>query len=848
MIYVPAEGPSNAKLAIVGEAPGAEEERLGRPFVGSTGKINDDILEQLHTPRSSIYITNVVKHRPPGNDISKLHLLGKSISNYLPQLYDEIRSLNPNAILALGNTALEACTGHKGIEKYRGSILPCTFHSCKVIPTIHPASLLHSEGEDGKLRSWKDITYIKWDYERAIKQSSFSEYNPPRRNLTVARNALQLDRFLRKYESCEYVSVDIETFKTFPICVGIAFNKDEAISIPLFNTLSPKNETGMTKSDQIFCWQEISKLLANPNIMKVGQNFKFDQRLLEVCNNDTTAFGLLVRSFYFDTMLAFRVLYPELPSSLQFSTSVLTEEIYYKDEGKEYNPKKDKFDRLLLYNAKDAAVTFEVFEKEYKELEDRGLLDFFFKKQISLHEFYRRVEKRGIKRDNFQNKYLLEKYIDRLKDIQVQLDTLVSPYVDEESRRKIKVTDDVTITGLINANSNGAKGDVPMLLFGLMKVPVRKDTTEKSLEQLCANAVKDPQKKRIIELILEIRKVRKTIGTYIDNEVDHRGRSLTQFRIILETGRTSTSVLKPPITNKSMGVAFQTITKHGDVGTDIRSQYVPDEGYVFLEPDLSGAEARVVAILAKDERLLKIFKYDLDLHRITTAWIDNTAPDEKLNEFFLCEDTERILVLKQEINNYLESIINSEQRQVGKKFRHASNYDMGKMEASRQTGLSAWKCNQILTKVHETNPNTRGIFHKEIVEALQNNNRRLVSPHGRERIFLNRWGQNLFKEAYASIPQSTVSDHTKFAAQRIERRARWIQILSESHDSFLSMVPLAKNCFYPFKFVDTAIRLFQEEMEQPIDFSRCSLPRGELVIPIEVFIGVRNWEEMKRIL
>lgn len=842
MIYIPAEGPSNAKLAIVGEAPGAEEERLGRPFVGSTGKINDDILEELNCPRSSVYITNVVKNRPPGNDIDRLGEIGKSIQDYLPQLQAELIALQPNCILALGNTALEALTGYKGIEKYRGSILPCTLIDTKVVPTIHPAALLHSEGEGG-MKSWKDLTYIKWDYERAINQSKFKEYNPPRRNLVIAKNALQLDRFVSRYSDSQYVSVDIETYKTFPICVGLAFSKDEAISIPLFNTLSAKNEQGMTKSDQVYCWKLLADILADPKVMKIGQNFKFDERLLYACQNDYLDFGLLVRSFFFDTMLAFRILYPELPSSLQFSTSVLTEEPYYKDEGKEYNPKKDKLDRLLLYNAKDAAITFEVFEKELEELDTRDLSNFFFDRVMPLHPFYSRIEKRGIKRDNFQKLYLEEKYIQRIKEIQKELDVAVIQYLPEEKPRKIKITDHVTITGLINANSNGPKGDVPMLLYGLMKLPVRKDTSEKTLEQLCHNALnsdKHKDKIRVVELILEIRKVRKVIGTYIDTEVDHRGRALTQFRLILETGRTATSVLKPPITNKPMGVAFQTITKHGDIGTDIRSQYVPDEGYVFLEPDLSGAEARVVAILAKDEKLLKIFKYDLDLHRITTAWLDGTAPEEDLNEFFNCCVEDEILRLKNKISLFLRNIIDSEHRQLGKKFRHAGHYDMGKMEASRQTGLSAWRCDKILEKFHANNPNIRKVFHKEIIEALQANNRELTTPHSRTRIFFNRWGPDLFKEAYASIPQSTVSDHTKFAAQRVEKRAPWIQILSESHDSFLSLVPLS--------YVDKAIDIFKEEMETPIDFSKCSLPRGELIIPIEVFIGERNWEEMKRIL
>ena len=330
--------------------------------------------------------------------------------------------------------------------------------------------------------------------------------------------------------------------------------------------------------------------------------------------------------------------------------------------------------------------------------------------------------------------------------------------------------------------------------------------------------------------------MKKTIGTYIDHETDYRGRTLTSVRIALETGRTSNGILKAPVTTRPFGLAFQTITKHGEVGADLRSMFVPDKGYVLIEPDLSGAEARVVAILAKDEKLLKIFKYNLDLHRITTGWIDDTCPDELLDEFFLENSEIKIHDLKTNINQILKSIINDEQRQVGKKFRHAGHYDMGKREASRQTGFSEWRTKQILDKFHATNPNIRNVFHKEIIEALREN-RILVSPHGRRRQFLNRWGDELFKEAYADIPQATVSDHLKFSAQVIESRAPWVQILAESHDSLLAQIPI--------NYVDKAKRIIEEELKKPIDFKNCSLPRGELIIPCEVKIGVKDWEHME---
>lgn len=801
---------------IVGEAPGAEEERQGIPFVGPTGAMVDQLLGDNNVKRSEVYLTNVVKVRPPNNSLKDLKLIGYKIDDFLPQLWEEINLLKPNCILALGNTALEQLTSHRGIEKYRGSILTTTQGFPKVVPSIHPASLLHKDA-DSKLRSWKDLTFIRWDFARAIKESQTHELELPHRNLIVCKSNIDLYRFFSVNSNKTKVSVDIETFRTIPICISFAFDRHCAISVPLFNTLTDKNHSGMTKSDQIQCWKDIAEILANSRIQKIGQNFKFDSDQLEHPYNRTINFGLKVRGFFFDTQLAFRTLYCELPASLGFIASVLTREPYYKDEGKEYNPKKDKLDKLLLYNAKDAVVTFEAYEEESRELEERGLTDFFYQRVMPFHPFYREIESRGILRDNFQKNLLSEKYKDRQLELTQELEGLIG------------------VTGFNPASPK----QVGVLLFEVLKIPLRKGTDEKTLDALMRNTVKDTKKKRIIELILEIRKVRKTIGTYINSKAHPDGRLRTQYRLMLETGRTSTNVCKPPTTTEVMGLAFQTITKHGEVGADLRSQFIPDVGHVFLEPDLSGAEARVVAILSRDARLIKIFKYNIDVHRVTTGWIEGNCPDELLNRFYLVEDHEECIELAKKINKMLKGLINDEQRQIGKKFRHAGNYDMQKRTASENASVSEWRAGQILERFHSTNPGVQQVFHREIRECLQSNDRKLVNPFGRERQFLNRWGDELFKEAYAQIPQSTVSDHLKFSMIKIASRAPWLRIVQESHDSFLSLCP--KN------MIEASIPIIKSELESPIDFSRCSLPRGELIIPCEISLGEKNWLEMRKI-
>ena len=816
MNFVNGHGPASAKLAICGEGPGRVEEATGLPFQGPTGKMVDDFLAKAGMPRLAVYATNVVRVRPPDNDIGRLHQIGYKISDFEDIMWAELNALNPNAVIAFGNTALTALTGYKGIEKYRGSILPALKGNFKVIPTIHPASLMHKEA-DGRMTGWKDATFIQWDVNRAVVQSSFSGIHSTNRNLIVCRSNLELYRFFNRYQESKFVAVDIETFRTIPICISFAFNGNEAISVPLFPSMS--KDLNVTRTDQIANWKDIIEIMANPKIQKIGQNFKFDETLLRECLNGTVYFGIECRGFFFDTMLAFRTLYPELPGTLAFQTSVLTEEPYYKEEGKGYNPKKDKIDRLLLYNAKDSVITYECFEKELVELQERKLDEFFFTCVMPLHPFYSRLEQRGIKRDNFAKRFLEEKYKDQEKEKKAELDSLTVQF-------------DVS-----NVNVNSPK-QVGLLLYVAMKLPIRKGTGEKEIDALQRNVVRDPVKKRILELILELRKIRKTLGTYIGARVFSDGRYRTSYRILLETGRTSTSVCKPPITTETIGLAFQTITKHGDVGSDLRSLFIPDAGYIFIEPDLSQAEARVVALLARDEKLLKMFTHGVDIHRVTECWIkDWRIP--LLETFFNCLDFVESSQIAKELNNQMKGMMTDEDRQEGKKFRHAGHYDMGKREAASQIGISESKAGVALGKFHSTNINIRGVFHREIVDFLDRSNRILTNPFGRQRQFLNKWGPELWKEAYAQIPQSTVSDHLKFSMLRIEARAPWMEILQESHDSFLAQIKPDR--------LDEAKVIIREELESPIDFSKCSLPRGKLVIPCDISTSSTSWQEMKKI-
>jgi len=142
MSVVFGEGNPNANLLIVGEAPGKSEDEKGRPFVGRSGALLDQVLEIAHIKRPDLYITNIVKSRPPNNRKPT----PQEIEFSKPLLMEQIRIIEPKLICTLGSSALQALLGRTiQITKERGKIM--LFNGLKLLPTYHPAYILRNPKE-----------------------------------------------------------------------------------------------------------------------------------------------------------------------------------------------------------------------------------------------------------------------------------------------------------------------------------------------------------------------------------------------------------------------------------------------------------------------------------------------------------------------------------------------------------------------------------------------------------------------------------------------------------------------------------------------------------------------------
>ena len=152
---VPGEGNPNARLFLVGEGPGATEDAQGRPFVGQAGNLLNGILEAIEVPRESVYITNIVKCRPPQNRKP----LPDEIAACIPYLHRQLEIVRPKVILCLGSTSAEAMLGvRRSLGELRGKVH--TYNGIPLVVTYHPAALLRNP-------NWKKPT---WDDVRIARQ------------------------------------------------------------------------------------------------------------------------------------------------------------------------------------------------------------------------------------------------------------------------------------------------------------------------------------------------------------------------------------------------------------------------------------------------------------------------------------------------------------------------------------------------------------------------------------------------------------------------------------------------------------------------------------------------------
>jgi DNA polymerase len=164
-------GSLDAQLMFVGEAPGADEDAQGEPFVGKAGQLLTKIIQATGLQRGDVYIANILKCRPdtPGQSAGNRKPTPEEMQTCIPYLHEQIDLIRPKVLVALGATAVEGLLGKTlGITKLRGTWK--TYRGIPLMPTYHPAYLLRNQAMSEKRRVWEDMLAVMEKLEMTISE------------------------------------------------------------------------------------------------------------------------------------------------------------------------------------------------------------------------------------------------------------------------------------------------------------------------------------------------------------------------------------------------------------------------------------------------------------------------------------------------------------------------------------------------------------------------------------------------------------------------------------------------------------------------------------------------------
>ncbi len=545
MKIVPGCGPSDAKIVIVGEAPGDDEVRFGKPFIGQSGRLLDSLLTGAGIDRDACYITHIIKVKPPGRGV------GGNIKHFFPTpkkptvqarhyidfLFDEIGRLDrPHVIVPVGPIALACLTNYSGIAQCRGKVIAGKLG--KTIPIFHPSTIMKG--------NHSDIHITGYDLQKVKRESISPAMMQRQRTLLIDPDIMTVLETLERFKSSEYLTVDFETeqvssnpkrYGPTPTRIGFADSPDFAITIPM---QAADRTTKYTLSEIHEIWTRIEWLVQNKKM--IAHNAMFEGYVF------AHKFGL-IPTWWMDTMIAWKTLFPEWKKSLEFVSSVVTNE----------GPYKKGIDTNAVMNAKDCAITHEaaMVIKEWLAADPDREKTYNFSMQLIEPLLY--MVLRGVKCD-----MLLR------SDVKIKLQAEIT---DLEYKFQAMAGTDVSIT---------SPTQLKTLFYDVLgaKKYVKRSTGKVSVDEDALIGLAKQGYKAITDIVLGHRKKSKLMSTYVDMELSPTNRFHCTYNIAgTETGRLSSSALF------SIGGNLHTIptSNKKDKQYKIHDFFVADKGCTMIE-------------------------------------------------------------------------------------------------------------------------------------------------------------------------------------------------------------------------------------------------------------------------
>jgi DNA polymerase-1 len=792
-MYVPIVGPSNAKIMFVGEAPGEHESAEGKPFssIAPAGKTLNWLLSQAGINRAECLVGNVARLRPPQNRMDfyfrdkECTIPKPELEGWIAELKQDIEKFRPNIVVGLGAYALWALTGEKYIGRFRGYTMESTLvPGQKVLCTYHPSNIN---------REWKNFFPAIMDLKKAKFHSQSTKL--PQDSRTIIYNAPR-NQFIQyckdMLESSEYkrIAIDVETIQ--PGChisiIGLSHAAKYAISTWVVN-----GSPCYPENDEFELWYWLAQLLENKEI--IIHNASFDA-VIALLNH-----GIYIKNLFMDTLIAAHIIWPELPRDLGFLSSLCLDVPSWKSLSKQ---------QPSYYNANDVANTFgiaQVFEKKLKESKQLQDTYNFEMRQLPVAMM---LQIQGTLIDQDKKSELIANTQEIIDTTEEQLEKLFGKKINYRSPTQMQD-----------------------LLYNELNLPVqykrRKNKDDKQTISTDKNSLKKLEQlapdNPMFKLILEHKK-NLTLMNFLDLELSPEGKVHTSYNI---TGKKIDAKDIDDEGRKSFGrwsSSESIILPFGsgnlqNIPESARQMYVAPKGYRIITADYIQAEAVVVAYLSNDRRLISLFKDSFGM---------KTSERKKHREFDVH------MIKAADLFDVDLSLVTKEQRDIGKRVRHARNYDMGANTLAIQLGCSVSRAKELIKKDNLANPLLK-LWQESIVEELRQT-RTLTNLFGRVHRFLERWGDSLFKSAYSYKPQSTVGDLLNHSIVRMYENDEFVkdfQIWLQLHDAVYVLVPDNDDTMYK------AMQMMRKHMIEKVNVNH-----EVMMIDVDFKWGY-NWGNLKEI-
>lgn len=731
-------GPKPARVMIIGDHPGADDEVKRMPFMGTAGFELSKMLHEVGILRHECYLTNILDFRPDAGDLEPLFDFKKKmpksplIPSYVTLLKRRIAEVNPTIIIALGGLACWVFSGDSAVSTWRGSLL--SYEGIKVIPTYHPVQIM---------RNWEWRAMAIRDLRRVREEMETRDFNWRDHNFHIRPSADQALFLLGKLLSQAALgplklSVDLETRKPYIACLGIAWSELDAMCIPIMCT---------ERTDGYFDEQEehavvlaIKALLTHPNVSCVGQNFLYDAQYF------AKEWGY-TPNLRHDTMLMQHVLFPGLPKGLDFLASMYCKKyVYWKNEGKEWDTSMPE-DDYWVYNCKDACYTYEISEVLPEALAEAGLSE-QYSFQMNLWWKVLRLMLRGVRIDLEYRKQLSSSLLQEIQSREQYLTQICGHPLNPRSPKQLArfFYEDLRLP--VQRQRKGTRGIT---------------TDDEALTKL---ALLEPAIAAVCRTIREMRSLGVFLSTFVLAELGHDKRIRCSFNPAgTETFRFSSS--KDAFDS---GTNLQNIPKGNEeeepeleaqklILPNIRKLFIPDPGKIIVDVDLAGADAQVVAWEAEDDILKAIFRSGQKVHAINAKDIfgGDAGPDGKREPYY-------------------------SRAKLG---CHLTNYGGKARTLATGLGMLVREAEEFQARWFDIHP---GI--KEWQEYIENElatKRCVTNKFGYRRFYFDRI-DNLLGQALAWIPQSTVAIVTNTQFVAIEDSMPEIGVLLQVHDSLVFQV------------------------------------------------------------